>query len=98
MMTCAVFALCGLSEMYVKYDLFLTFEVAFAEPIVKLSRLELSPKGVALRDAISDMFRRHEKAIAGTEINDAKLNTLNDTLKLVERFWASQANFSGGGY
>ena len=61
-------------------------------------RVKLSPKGVSLRDAISDMFRRHEKAIAGTEINDAKLNGLNDTLKMVERFWASQANYSGGGY
>jgi DNA-binding MarR family transcriptional regulator len=61
-------------------------------------RVKLSAKGTALRDAISDMFRRHEKQIAGTEINDAKLNALNDALKMVERFWASQANFSGGGY
>ncbi len=59
-------------------------------------RVKLSPKGKALRDAISDMFQRHEKLIAGTELNDAKLNALNDALKMMERFWASQANFAGG--
>ena len=61
-------------------------------------RVKLSTKGIALRDAISDMFRRHENLIAGTEISDAKLNALNDALKMMERFWASQANFAGGGY
>jgi DNA-binding MarR family transcriptional regulator len=61
-------------------------------------RVKLSPKGKALRDAISDMFHRHEKLIAGTELNDAKLGALNDALKMMERFWASQANFAGGGY
>ncbi len=59
-------------------------------------RVKLSPKGKSLRDAISDMFQRHEKLIAGTELNDAKLNALNDALKMMERFWASQANFAGG--
>ncbi|MGB4057651.1 MAG: MarR family winged helix-turn-helix transcriptional regulator [Alphaproteobacteria bacterium] len=61
-------------------------------------RVKLSQKGISLRDIISEMFRRHEKAIAGTELTDQKLGSLNDTLKMVERFWASQANFSGGGY
>lgn len=61
-------------------------------------RVKLSKKGSDLRALISEMFGRHEKAIAGTEITDAKLNTLNDTLKMVERFWQSQANFSGGGF
>lgn len=61
-------------------------------------RVKLSKKGSDLRQLISDMFGRHEKAIAGSDLTDAKLNALNDTLKSVERFWQSQANFSGGGF
>jgi DNA-binding MarR family transcriptional regulator len=61
-------------------------------------RVKLSDKGRQLRDLISDMFRRHEKALAGTEINDARLGTLNQTLKMLERFWTSQSTFNGGGF
>lgn len=60
-------------------------------------RVRLSPKGKELKDAITAMFHRHEERIKGTEITDEKLNGLNNTLKMLERFWASQANFSGGG-
>lgn len=59
-------------------------------------RVRLSDKGSALRTVISDMFRRHEGMIEGTEITDGCLATLNDTLKMLERFWAQQTNFSGG--
>lgn len=61
-------------------------------------RVKLSEKGTSLRDAISEMFRRHEQQIAGSDLTNDRLNTLNQTLKMVERFWASQANFSGGGF
>lgn len=59
-------------------------------------RVRLSDKGVDLRAIISEMFRRHETMIEGTEITDERLATLNDTLKMLERFWAQQTNFSGG--
>lgn len=59
-------------------------------------RVKLSDKGTALRDAISDMFRRHEQQISGTEITNDKLGALNNTLKMLERFWAQQTNFGGG--
>jgi DNA-binding MarR family transcriptional regulator len=59
-------------------------------------RVKLSDKGIALRDAISDMFRRHESVIGTSEITNANLGVLNNTLKMLERFWAQQTNFSGG--
>ncbi len=58
-------------------------------------RVKLSDKGIALRDAISEMFRRHEKMLG--DITNDKLNGLNTTLKMLERFWSQQANFAGGG-
>jgi len=59
-------------------------------------RVRLSDKGIDLRNMISEMFRRHESMIEGTEITENCLSGLNDTLKMLERFWAQQTNFSGG--
>jgi len=59
-------------------------------------RVRLSDKGIELRKMISDMFDRHEEQIEGTEITPERLNELNQTLKMLERFWAQQTNFSGG--
>lgn len=59
-------------------------------------RVHLSDKGKELRQMVSDMFARHEEQIQGTEISDERLNDLNATLKMLERFWAQQTNFSGG--
>ncbi len=59
-------------------------------------RVKLSEKGLELKQAISDMFARHEEQIQGSEISDERLNGLNETLQMLERFWAQQTNFSGG--
>lgn len=59
-------------------------------------RVRLSPKGTELKNLITDMFKRHEEKLKGSEIKDDHLNALNNALKLLERFWASQTNFSGG--
>ena len=59
-------------------------------------RVRLSEKGTALRDTISEMFSRHEGAIDGTELTNDRLSGLSETLKMLERFWAQQTNFSGG--
>ncbi len=59
-------------------------------------RVRLSEKGIQLHDLISEMFSRHESKIQGTEITNDKLNGLNNTLKMLERFWAGQTNYSGG--
>ncbi len=59
-------------------------------------RVRLSDKGSELRKMISDMFDRHEEQIEGTEITAERLSELNQTLKMLERFWAQQTNFGGG--
>ena len=58
-------------------------------------RVKLSEKGRALHTLVTDMFARQEKLIAGTDLTPEKLNTLNATMRVIERFWTSQANFSG---
>ena len=57
-------------------------------------RVRLSDKGIDLKKGISDMFKRHEEKIKGSEITDGALTGLNNTLKMLERFWAVQTNFS----
>ena len=58
-------------------------------------RVKLSPKGKELCDAISEMFGRHEDAIANSDLPEEALKGMNATLKRIERFWASQTNFAG---
>ena len=58
-------------------------------------RVKLSDKGRDLRDAITAMFQRHETKLQGTELTADKLNGLNQTMRMIERFWAGQTNFSG---
>ena len=47
------------------------------------------------RDQITAMFDRHEERIADSDLSDERLSQLNDTLRMLERFWAAQSNFSG---
>lgn len=58
-------------------------------------RVKLSDKGIELRDLITNMFTRHEQKIQGTDLTPDRLNELNKTMRLMERFWAQQSNFSG---
>ncbi len=58
-------------------------------------RVKLSDKGKKLCAVISEMFKRHEEKIKQTDLTAPKLNELMNTLKVLERFWASQSNFSG---
>lgn len=57
-------------------------------------RVRLSEKGKKLCDLITNMFKRHEDQLKGTDITDARLHELNHALKMIERFWASQTNFN----
>ncbi|HRQ61638.1 MAG TPA: MarR family winged helix-turn-helix transcriptional regulator [Alphaproteobacteria bacterium] len=59
-------------------------------------RVRLSKKGIELKELVSNMFKRHEEKLKTSEIKDEHLNGLNNSLKMLERFWAAQANFSGG--
>lgn len=58
-------------------------------------RVKLSDKGTELRDAITAMFQRHEQRLQGTELTADRLNALNQTMRMMERFWAGQTNFTG---
>lgn len=58
-------------------------------------RVRLSEKGIALREMIESMLKRHEEKLKGTDLTNDRLTQLNLTLHLIERFWASQTNFSG---
>lgn len=59
-------------------------------------RVRLSEKGKELHNLVSAMFARHVEQIEGSELSDERLKTLNDILKMIDRFWASQTNFSSG--
>jgi DNA-binding MarR family transcriptional regulator len=58
-------------------------------------RVRLSPKGIELKNLLTDMFKRHDEKLKGTNLTDERLKMLNETMLLVERFWASQSNFVG---
>ena len=60
-------------------------------------RVKLSEKGLALHGMMNEMFERHEGQIEGSEtLTDGALSQMNATLTSVEKFWASQTNYSGG--
>ncbi len=58
-------------------------------------RVRLSDKGMELKTMISEMFDKHVKKISGTELTDERLDEATQTLKMLERFWASMTNFTG---
>jgi DNA-binding MarR family transcriptional regulator len=58
-------------------------------------RVRLSDKGMKLFKQIEAMMKRHEDKLSGTELTNDRLMQMNQTLHMIERFWASQANFSG---
>lgn len=58
-------------------------------------RVRLSEKGANLCALITEMFNRHQAMIEGTELTAERLQELNKTMRQVERFWASQTNYSG---
>ncbi len=58
-------------------------------------RVRLSEKGTKLKDIVTAMFNKHESLIKGTDLTHDRLTHLNNTMKMMERFWAGQTNFSG---
>ncbi len=58
-------------------------------------RVKLSDKGKELSTIISQMFAKHEKLIEGTELSAQRLSDVNKTMRMIEKFWAGQASFSG---
>lgn len=58
-------------------------------------RVKLTDKGLALYKTLEEMFARHDKQIEVTDLSSERLIDLNKTLKMLERFWSSQTQFSG---
>ena len=57
-------------------------------------RVKLSEKGTNLKNMLTDMFRRHEERLQGTELSAERLNELNATMRMLERFWAGQTSYA----
>jgi DNA-binding MarR family transcriptional regulator len=58
-------------------------------------RVKLTEKGRELHQILEDMFARHEDKLKVVGIENPDLVDLNATMKLLERFWASQTSFTG---
>jgi DNA-binding MarR family transcriptional regulator len=58
-------------------------------------RVKLSAKGKETYKSLADMFHRHEDKIKGTELTDDRMTDLIKTMKMFERFWTSQSQFTG---
>lgn len=58
-------------------------------------RVKLSDKGRSLYSLLEEMFSRHEKKIEGTELSSERMTECIKTMKMFERFWTSQTQFTG---
>lgn len=63
-------------------------------------RVKLSEKGKDLKLIIAEMFVRQENMLGkGTELTSEELEEVNESLKLLEKFWVTQTGaVMGGGY
>ena len=58
-------------------------------------RIRLSDKGAELHKALDDLYRQHVQALVEGVIDVGALGGINDNLRTMERFWASQLRFGG---
>jgi len=58
-------------------------------------RVRLTDKGLDVYEKIYKMFARHEEQIQVTDLTEERIKDFNETMKMMERFWASQTNFTG---
>ncbi len=57
-------------------------------------RVRLTPKGRALRQTVSDLFERHATGLVSRHIlSSATLVEMNDSLRVIERYWADQIRY-----
>lgn len=59
-------------------------------------RVKLSDKGKSLKEKINAIFERHTRELHAVELNEEKLNQINERMRLLERFWASRSTPAGG--
>jgi len=58
-------------------------------------RIHLSEKGTELHTAMDELYRQHVAALVEGVIDPGALVGINDSLRTMERFWASQLRFGG---
>jgi DNA-binding MarR family transcriptional regulator len=58
-------------------------------------RVKLSDKGKETYKLLSDMFARHEDKIKGSELSNERMSDAIKTMKMFERFWTTQSQFTG---
>ncbi len=57
-------------------------------------RVRLTDKGRAVRAAVQALFERHAEGLESRAVlDDAAINTLNASLRRLERFWADQIRY-----
>jgi len=58
-------------------------------------RVKLSDKGKDLYETLATMFKSHETKLEGTELTPERITECSKTMKMFERFWTSQTQFTG---
>jgi DNA-binding MarR family transcriptional regulator len=56
------------------------------------TRVKLSPKGLDLCQKIDELYQRNVKILLEEGPSQEALNTMNETLKQLERFWTNHIN------
>lgn len=59
-------------------------------------RVCLSDKGKSLKDKIAAIFDRHTKELRTVELDEEKLQLINERMRLLERFWAARSTPASG--
>jgi DNA-binding MarR family transcriptional regulator len=59
-------------------------------------RVHLSEKGKELKEKLSQIFKRHMKDLHSVELDEEKLNLINERMRLLERFWAGRSTPASG--
>lgn len=59
------------------------------------TRVKLTDKGLGLRKIIDEMFARHAAKFDDTDLDEDGFKDLNRHLKLLERFWERETQFTG---
>ena len=62
------------------------------EPTQIVANIRLTEKGAKLRDAFSDMHRRHGEMLSRAALATEDLQATGVTLKRLERFWVRAAD------
>ena len=57
-------------------------------------RVRLTPKGRSVRQAVSELFVRHADGAGGQgQVSGGSIDTLNATLRRLERYWTEQIRY-----